>query len=196
MPRAVGGAVTFTWEPDPVVLGDAILNVAQALRDRLPAMELARQSVIDDVRARFRSKTDPDWVPWDAWADSYAPVAEAYPNIDMLRRDDILYQSVTSEDAYVVTEDTLFFEAGDMPEYGVWHQEGRPDRKTKSGAANPLPKRAFLGLSDVAEAEIWGDFSLWFDRAIDLYPTSTGRIGRRHSKRGGNPLNMGQFSSL
>lgn len=190
MARVAAPVVTFTWEPDPLVLGDAILEVAGALENRIAPMEFARQATQDSVRKRFETETDTDGMPWDRWSDKYTSVAEAYPNIGILRQSTELFDSVVADDAYLVTNDALFFDGGNMPDRGIWHQEGRADRRTKGGAANPLPKRAFLGLTDEAEAMIFAGFIDWFEGAIAFYPTSTGRVGRRHSRRS---RSSGQF---
>jgi phage gpG-like protein len=173
----------YQWVPDPQLLANSFFTVEEALRDRTLPLAYAAEQTLADVRERFETKTDPEGMPWEPWSDGYAEVAAAYPNIDMLRRDDVLYESVIASSQMVVTNDTVFFEAN-MPVYGAYHQEGAPGRRTASGKANPLPKRAFLGLSEGAVASIFVAFSEWFDKAIDLYPTVTGRVGRRHSVRG------------
>jgi len=184
-----GVHVDYIWEPDPIVFADAIFTVDAALQHREIPLAFAAGEVKADIRERFRTKTDPGGEPWEPWADSYAPRAEAYPNIDLLRRDDDLYQAATSDAAVVVSNDSVFYHAENIPEYGIWHQEGRPSRRTKGGSPNPLPQRQFLGLSDETISVIFVAFADWFDRAIDLFTTSRGRIGRRHAMREGT----GQF---
>lgn len=187
---ARGGHITMTWVPDPVVYSDAILSVSEALRDtRLPLL-FAQQHVQADIKERFITKTDPDGNPWEPWAESYEPRALSHPNIDLLRRDDDLYQAATDDSAFTVNDDTLFYHAENLPEYGIWHQEGRPARRTKSGAPNPLPKRAFLGMSRVTEGVIFRSFSLWFEEALDLFMLRRGGVGRRHARRSAG---TGQF---
>lgn len=178
--------VSYKWEPDPTVLAGSFFTVAEALGNRMAPMAFAADEVGADIRERFLTETDPDGNPWQPWADSYAGHAEAN-NAGILRQSEELYDAVTDEHAMIVTNDSVFFETK-MPERGVWHQEGRPGRRTKSGAANPLPARPFLGLTDTAVTAIFAVFKEWFDRAIDLYPTTTGRIGIRHQMRGGGGL--------
>lgn len=174
--------VHVEWSPDPIVFGEALIEAASDVADLKLPIGLAAQEVQADIRERFDTETDPEWTPWDKWADSYAPVAEGYPNIGILQRDGTLADM--AEKAVVVTDDTVFFEEGSIPEYGVWHQEGRPDRRTKQGTPNPLPERRFLGLTDESVVFIYGVFEDWFDQIIDVYYTRTGKWGRRHARRG------------
>lgn len=176
--------VQYLWRPDPSTLANAIFNVAAALEDRAPALGFAAEQTLADVRERFLTETDPDGNKWANWAESYKPRAEAYPNKGILRRTEELYDAATNPNTVVISGSTLWYETSRLPPRGAWHQEGRPARKTASGSPNPLPARPFLGLSAEASAVIFQAFGEWFDRAIVLYPTSTGKIGRRHALRG------------
>lgn len=179
--------VTYTWEPAPVEMAQAVLLVDDALRDvELPLM-LAGQELQADVRQRFITETDPSGSPWQPWAESY--LDRAGENAGILRKTEDLYEAAIADEAVIVNGDTLFYDTSGLPEYGAYHQEGKPHRKTKGGSPNPLPKREFLGLSDVASIAIFATFADWFDRSIDLFETATGRLGRRHAMRGG----LGRF---
>jgi hypothetical protein len=134
------------------------------------------------VRERFETETDPSGEKWAPWSEQYRPIAEAYPNIGILRQSGELYEAATSTEAIVVTSDTVFYQTPLLPHYGLAHEQGLPDRE------NPLPQRSFLGLSDESRLVIFGVFGEWFDRAIELYPTSTGKIGMRHAIRGAGGL--------
>ena len=183
--RRIGSAalVEFEWFPDPVVFQAKIFAVAEALEDRTVPIIYARQKVQADIQERFKTETAPDGTPWDDWAQSYEPYAEAFPNVGILRQTDELYEMATASSAFIVSSDTLFYDSGHMPERGIWHQEGRPARTTSEGFSNPLKARPFLGLSDDAEVAIYAFFQDWFDRALDLYVTVRGRIGGRHARR-------------
>jgi morphogenesis family protein len=173
--------VHIEWHPDPIVFSDAILTVADALRDPTPALLAARDFTQEDIRERFLTETAPDGSPWAQWAESYADRAEAYPNIGILRQTEELYDEAAGSDAFIVSHDTVFYDSGAMPERGIWHQEGRPER---GQGKNPLPARPFLGLSEATRTLIFATFADWFDRSIDLFVTARGRMGRRHAMRG------------
>lgn len=112
-----------------------------------------------------------------------------------------LYNYVSDPDHYTIDETAAYFLGGDMPKWGWWHQEGKPGRTTApsggmrealavfgvvggGGARNPLPKREFIGVSHATRALIYKTFQDWFDKNIQLYYTSTGRLGRRHFIQG------------
>lgn len=178
-----GVFIDVDWTPEPYELAQRVVNVADALESTYLPLAYASQRASADVREHFRTKTGPDGIPWSPWSENYKPVAEAYPNIDVLRRDDILYDAATDDNAFMISGDTLFFNGDDIPEYGWYHQYGASDRKTKQGTHNPLPARPFLGISDETAALIFAAMGDWFDGAIDLFVTDTGKLGRRHSFR-------------
>jgi phage gpG-like protein len=175
--------IRYEWEPDPIVFADAILTVDTALRNPAPALLMSKELAQEDIRERFLTETDPQGGKWQEWSERYAPIAEAFPNDGILRQTGELYDAATSDTAFIITQDTVFYQT-DMPERGMWHQEGRWDRKTKGGNPSPLPDRPFLGLTEETAQLIFVTFRDWFDHAIDLFETRTGRIGRRHSIRG------------
>lgn len=163
--------------------------VANALEDATIPLTAAASFAREDIQNSFITETSPDGDPWERWAESYVDRAEAFPNIGILRRTDELYEAATSSQATIVTSDTVFYDSSGLPARGTWHQEGRPARRTKQGTPNPLPARPFLGLSVMTQNLVFSTFREWFDRAIDLFPTVRGRVGRRHALRGGT----GQF---
>ena len=183
-------ALDIHWTPDPSVFRDAILEVDAALAHPEIALALAAQEVSSDIRERFLSQTAPDGTPWKEWSENYEPIAIAYPNIAILRRTDELFEAATDTNAMIVSGDTLFFDLGSLPEYGEWHQEGR--QRIKGGN---LPARPFLGLSDEGRATIFAVFGEWFQNAIQLFHTSTGRIGMRHAMTGIHPT-TGKFGFI
>ena len=169
-------AITFHWEPDPAVLGRTLSVQADMFMN--PAIPLAASAGIirADVRRSFETETDPSGDKWDDWSDSYTPIAMNYPNEGILRQTGDLYRAATATTATLVTNDTVFYETGRLPHYGLAHESGLPDRK------NPLPQRSFLGMSDESAAVVYGLFEEWFDDIIRLYPTPGG-VKTRHSFR-------------
>lgn len=169
-------SVTFTWEPDPAQLGASMEAVADSLYARVVPLEAASEAMQADIRERFETGTDPEGNPWKDWAPSYQPYAAEH-NTSILRQTDELMEAAASSEAQIVTNDTVFYQTGMLPHYGLAHESGLEERK------NPLPQRSFLGLSEQSVAIIYGFFSEWFDASISLYPTKTGKLGRRHAFR-------------
>ncbi len=184
MAQASGVHMTYTWVPDPVVFAERIWAVAEGLENTLIPMIYAKEQTQADIRRHFETETDPSGRPWEPWAESYMEYAESFPNEGILRQTNELYEAAVSDEAFTVSDDAVFYHAESIPERGIWHQEGRPDRRTKSGASNPLPKREFLGVSIVAQGMIFRAFGEWFDRVTDLFVKPTGGLGRRHMRRG------------
>ena len=182
--------LVYTWEPDPFVLAESIFEVSEAMADFSRPLLFSAERTKAAIRERFETETDPDGIPWPQWSEKYAPVAEARPNIGILRRPEATL-AAAAEGAVVVDGNTVFFNADELPDYGEYHQSGLPDRRTKGGQENPLPRRAFLGLDDETEAKIVAAFAEWFDGNIMLFPTSTGRLGMKHQMR--SPTSQGRF---
>lgn len=187
--------IDVIFDPDPSVFAHAFWEVSDALRDpRIPLL-FAAQQTREEIVESFQTQTSPDGESWTDWSDDYKDVAEGYPNIGMLRRDDDLYRAATDKDSFVINGDTLFYDTSDWPvaksgdSYGWAHQEGAPDRKTKGGAPNPLPQRQFVGVSAAGEAAIMGAFTGWFDNSIALYETRFGGVGLRGRNK------LGQFET-
>lgn len=175
-------AVSYTWVPDPIVMAENVLEVERGLKNMQLPLRFAAEQTQADIREHFHTETDPDGTSWKDWAESYEKAAAG--NIGILRKSGDLYDDATSDRAMIVTNDSVFYDTSAMPERGIWHQEGRPDRKTKGGSPNPLPQRQFLGLSNEAQVLIFATFDDWFDGVTRLFTTSTGKTGRKHALQG------------
>lgn len=182
--------ITYEWEPDPDEMAARMWTVADALRDPHAPLVLAAQQTREDIEESFRSESAPDGQKWDSYTEKYQPVADAHPNISMLRQDSLLFDAATDEDAFVIRGDTLFYDTSGWPvtakgdSYGWFHQEGVPDRHTKGGSLNPLPQREFVGVTGEGETFIFTTFMQWFDRSVDLFVhRKTGRLSRRSQQR-------------
>lgn len=177
-------SISFTWEPDPAIFARSIEAVAVALEDRVPPLIAASEEVQSDIRYRFDTETDPSGDRWEEWSENYRPIAEAYPNIGILQQTGELADVASSSEATVITHDTVFYKTSALPSYGLEHEFGN-DR---------LPQRSFLGVSDEAAIKILGLFGEWFEGAISLYPTATGKIAPRHSIHGAGGLFVSRSS--
>jgi phage gpG-like protein len=190
MARAIAptASLHIEWDPDPIVFGEAIMNVDRALNATMIPLQAAGAEVSTSIRQRFETETEPSGQKWAAWSENYDPVAKAFPNVGILRRTTELYKYVTSDNAMIVRGDALFFQDNKMPARGYYHQEGAPTRKTKGGAANPLPARPFLGLNMETRTFIMATFDEWFAESLMLYTTTLNKLGRRHAMQGVHPL--------
>lgn len=177
--------ITFEWEPDPAVFAQRFYAVAGALQDRTIPLAAASQEMQATIRERFDTQTDPDGQKWADWSERYKPIAKAFPNIGILQRTGELAEVASSSTATVISNDTVYYRTDLLPQYGLAHEAGIPDRGEKGGE---LPRRSFLGLSEAAAIQIYGYFYEWFEEAIQLYATSTGKIAPRHAIHGAGGL--------
>lgn len=182
--------VTFTWEPDPAVFARRFYAVAGALENRVAPLVAASEEMQASIRERFETETDPQGNEWKPLSDRYIknglrnpPWTTRSKKGTTLKDTFALMAKATSSKAIVITADSVFYETRALPNYGLAHEAGVPDRRIGK-VGNPLPKRSFLGMSDDAQTRVLGYFYEWFEEAIDLYVTSTGKIGARHAIQG------------
>lgn len=181
-------SVSFTWEPNPAVYANSMNAVAAALEDKMAPLVAATRVVQTDIGERFATETAPDGTPWQPWAESYADRA-ATENAGILHKTGMLEEAATSTEALMIRGDTVFYQTGVLPSYGLAHESGLPARKS------PLPQRQFLGMSDEAAALIYATFGEWFDRSIQLFVTASGRLSARHTLQGAGGLFVSRASA-
>ena len=173
-------------------------------------MEMAKQLVQMDVIERFETETDPSGKPWQQWSGSsidfgedsgfgrayetgYAAYALGYPNVGILRQDEELFHDAAREDRFRITNDSVWYSGAGLASAGMAHQDGAPFRRTASGTPNPLPQRAFIGISLAASAKILRIFGEWFDGSISLFVKPNGRIMSRWKGPQGMRSSLGTF---
>ena len=195
-----GGTISFTWVPDPEVIAQELIATANRLEDRRGPLLISRQIAISDMEERFKTRSDPDGNPWPPWSPAYAPRGNRMLDLTGAMKD-----AATSPSAYPVTNESVFFNTGGMPEYWAWHQEGTGGTQIfhggqesplgvigegKSlvlggeGRGNALPPRPFVGVSFEAQLKIIETFDQWFEGAITLGVSSKGKSFSRYTRRG------------
>lgn len=201
------GYITFDWVEDPEKVAKDFFRAAAELEDMQAPLRLSEQIGIKDMRERFATHTSPEGEPWKEWSLNYAPIALATNLGGILERYFGLRDAATSPSAYMVTQDSVFFDVGALPEYGIWQQTGAVRRTAGADASaheanlqflrenqdldasflsgiNVLPARPFIGPSLEAQLQIIQVFDQWFAGIYSIITTSTGRLGRRFSRRG------------
>ena len=196
------GTISFDWIPEPEVVASELIETANRLEDRSGPLAISRQIAIDDMREHFEGQHDPEGNPWLPWSESYEPRARAQNIGEILQRTMDLQDAATAPGAYPITDDSVFFDTSGLPFYWSWHQEGTGGtdifRTThaqtgedvafrefgEEGRGKALPPRPFVGISFEAELEIIEVFDQWFDSAIALATSPTGKVFGRHALRG------------
>lgn len=183
------------WEEgDPDEVARDLLKVSHYLDDTSLPLLAARRIAIQDTRDHFDQERDPDGQDWVPLSDAYlaSKLAQGYPE-DILHREGHLEDAATSEQAWLITENSLVFNSAVLPSYGLIHQDGSDaggfggrfdaasggfmhatshfnagKRSQEIGRGGALPQRRFIGLSEEALGEIAFVFDLWADEAVNI----------------------------
>ena len=142
----------FHWFPNPLVVAEDIKAGAFAVNNLEIPMELSIVPAGDAMTRTF-GEEGPGWA---AWAESYAPFALAYPNVGILWQTGDLLGSVADEANFVVTPRTLSWTGATSPDYWRFHEEG----------TSKMPARKFVGLDEIAIAEIYAIFGEYLDGIV------------------------------
>lgn len=188
------------WVPDidePSEAADQLLQLAGYLEDTERPLLGAARIARSDTQKRFDTETDPDGTPWIELDPDYLEykLSEGFPE-NILVRTDRMRRAAVSEGAWLVDNDTLFFDPSGLPFYAALHQSGVGEENvgvardmrerqravsnregTKGGKdvgmgigrGNALPARPFIGLSDEAVNEIAYLFDLWFEESREIF---------------------------
>jgi phage gpG-like protein len=154
-----GGLATAEDFEDPNAAADAMLRLATYLEDTRVELEATKEILIRDTKNRFDTETDPDGTPWVPLNKEYldSKLAKGYP-ADILVREDTLRSAATSDEAWIVEDDTLYFDPTTLPYYAGYQQRG-----TEKG----IPARPFVGVSEEGLIEITDLFDSWVDFGVD-----------------------------
>lgn len=188
------GLNILTWEQgwmpgaDPDSAARGLVRVENYLNSTLIPLEVCKEIGQRDTQEHFDSETDPQGYQWEPLDPDYLDFKtnEGFP-ADILHRTGELETKATG-DAWKVADDTLLFDSGDLPAYGLLHQAGGGDpdnigvaaahrAKVRAGTrvnakgglglgrGSALPMRRFIGISEAAELEMLEAFETWFDNA-------------------------------
>lgn len=144
----------------------------------------AKRIAMEDMKQRFETETPPGGGKWFALDPQYAERKERDVGFThpILTRGGELKEKATSEAAWTVSGDSLFFNTAVLPEYWRVHQEGSEGfgatfvkineenvlLRTPSEGDQNIPPRPFIGLSKEAEDKILVLFDIWFSEGLEL----------------------------
>lgn len=172
--------VVAEWFPDPREIEIEMLKMASRFDDWAVPLQAAREVMIESTRIHFETESDP-------YGDKWQPLDEDYrkSKVDRGKPDRILVlegdleRAATSEQAWFVSQDAIFFDTSVLPPYGPIHQEGTTEGEkaaklqasiekpvsqftqqdfeniSKGGHGLNIPQRMFVGagVDDIAEIE-------------------------------------------
>lgn len=202
--------VVAEWVPDPDVVAAELFRLANETEDWAEPLAEARAAIMYDTEAHFDSQHDPMGKPWTALSPEYAKRKPDHAN-EILQLTGALKAAAIAEDNWFIGEREIVFKTEGLPFYGPYHQAGTaPAGVTQVlaklragqeisreeaglalsgfGRGNNLPQRMFIGLSDLAIAEVEEIFINWLNKRVDenigrsggLTPvttTTTGLVG-------------------
>lgn len=186
-------AVYGTWVPDPSVVAQQLLKLADSLDDWTEPLAEAREVFIQTTDKYFATETDPVGDEWAPLTDAYLRRKErsGAPNDQILQLTGELRDQATSQGAWQITEREILFVTAQLPFYGPYHLAGTQSadlagltKKLRMGVAlsseeivhfttitgrgRNLPARVFVGADDEAIDKIQEIFLLWLDKEIEI----------------------------
>lgn len=171
----------FKWDyPDLAEMDLELASIRDFLGNVEPAMEIAKQFAIADMKMKFETETDTRGRTWEPWAEGYQATAES-ENVGILRRsDETLYYDAIDPSSYDVTPTSLIFNTSGLPDYWVFHDQ-------PTGGAQRIPARTFSELTPQAIHKIAVSFDSYIKGGIALK-------GRKRSGVLRSPV--GEFTSM
>lgn len=187
---AYGGDIIIDIVPDPDEIANAYLRVAEELDNTTVPLEAAKGVARRDMASHFEQEQTPSGMSWTPLAEITVErkLAMGAP-ADILRRSGALEDAATSEAAWDVKGDSVFFNTGVLPggkydgrPYWYFHQVGAETTFTYDVGGEDvtfqweLPARPFIGLSEDAQLTVIEVFDAWFDESIMTFQRPSGHI--------------------
>jgi phage gpG-like protein len=192
--EVVGGREIYFDASDYQHLELELRDLAGYIEAVAPPMRAAKAIARNDMKERFRTQTEPGGKEWKKLSPDYAMrKAKKYPGRPILTLKTPLRRAATSEAAWSISGESLFFNTAILPRYWRIHQKGsegyaeffshddddmRPFREKEDGnkEAN-IPPRPFIGLSVEASSEIFWTFDTWFEKGVNKVERNMGISG-------------------
>jgi hypothetical protein len=143
----------------------------------------AKRIAMDDMKRRFETELDPTGARWQELSHDYQiEKAESgyqvHPILSRTYHDgnsESLRSAATSEEAWSVSGESVWFHTGGLPPYWEAHETGRQwtphwakigDKEVGADASGGMPQRRFIGLSDEAREEIVALTGAWLEAGL------------------------------
>jgi hypothetical protein len=192
-------AIFADWVPDPQVVAQQLLRLADNLDDFTEPLNEAREIFIQTTEGYFDEEVDPVGDAWQPLTPNYLRRKQrsGAPNDSILQLSGEMKAAATQQGAWQITERDILFVTAELPFYGPYHLAGTesdtlaPLMKqlrmgvalsneqakqftTITGKGKSLPPRVFIGANDEAIDEIQEAFLVWMDKLIefDMPPSS------------------------
>jgi hypothetical protein len=157
----------------------------------MPALIASREAAIESTELHFETQSDPNGDAWAELDEDYkiAKIKQGFPGDEILVRTGEGKRAATGP-AWIIWEDTLWFDETKLPDYMWLHQMGTTqmgihqgnilnklasgERITPEeagivnmgGGGKNLPMREFIGFTEVDEAVFAGIWNKWFEEGV------------------------------
>jgi phage gpG-like protein len=123
-----GGDIIIDFEPDPDIIAQAYIRVADYLDDIVKPLLAAKAIARADMQHHFDTETGPDGTHWQELDEDYAQYksSKGFPP-DILHRYGTLESAAVDDSAWTLANDTLYFTTSSLPFYWWFHQRGTDD---------------------------------------------------------------------
>lgn len=206
---ALGGSISFEWDPDPEIIAQRILALAGYLENFIPPLTASRMVAIGDMQMHFDTESGPMGA-WAPLSEEYVKTTRGGAAHPILQLSGAMHDAAVNPASYPIDAHDLFFDTSLLTaEAPYWpkHEEGREmefsqavrDQRKRSGLKAPkpgwqfegdggMPPRPFLGLSESAEIQIIEVFDAWFQGGVSgFYSRPSGKI-QSITPRGFGPM--------
>lgn len=129
--------VTMEWKPDPRVVAQALVNVANYYENMQPPLRASKAIGQADMHDHFDSNRGPNGETWVELDEEYKVKKAGMggdPN-DPLTLTGALEDAAAGDGAWFVDTNNVFFNTGALPEYGMFHEEGTGGGGAMAGLA-------------------------------------------------------------
>ena len=164
----------------------------------------AKRIAMEDMRRRFETETDPTGAMWTELTESYqrSKAEDGFQVHPILSRTyhtgnpNSLRSAATSESAWSVSGESVWFNTDGLPPYWEAHETGRDFIEGKNGPYGFMPERRFIGLSEQAREEILALTGAWLEaglaQTVAPFKSHISPVGRRF----GESFGRGTISSF
>lgn len=161
-----------------------MVEAAGLIQDMTGPLEATRGILARGIERSFETQTDPQGNPWVEWSEAYALRVEREQASGVhlgakLERSLALRNAASSEYAFFVSYDSVFFSWQALPTYGAVQNFGG-----FVGKGAYIPAREFVGIDPIDKTRVIALFQAYIGYALGGTSRGRGALGRFVSLKG------------
>ena len=165
---------SFTYDTSDLDRAAIALHRFANYIDDEEVLQGAKRIAMDDMKRRFETETDPDGAMWTELTESYQrqKAEDGFQVHPILSRTyhkgntNSLRSAATSESAWSVSGESVWFHTDGLPPYWEVIEGGRDFIEGDNGPYGFMPERRFIGLSNEARDEILALTGAWLEAGL------------------------------